>query len=172
MKEKWEVVDNYKNYLISNQGRIFNTRLHKFMKLSRTPKGYVRIGLSKNNKRKVFLVHVLVLYHFLESRPLKKMCNHKNGIKHDNNIENLEWVTNAQNIKHAYDNKLITKHRGVIKNRGEKNGNSKINEDIVRNIKRLFRDGYTQNNISKLLNLGFSMVHAVVREHRWKYVTI
>ncbi len=62
--------------------------------------GYMMITFSKENKKTTFLMHRLVLNAFL---PTNKNfhVNHKNLIKHDNRLENLEWVTQSENMQHA-----------------------------------------------------------------------
>jgi hypothetical protein len=65
--------------------------------------GYLKVSL----KRKLTFVHRIVAETFLEKpKGLNIVVNHKNGNKSDNRIENLEWVTQSQNVKHAYDNNL------------------------------------------------------------------
>ena len=64
--------------------------------------GYRIVNLSKNNNQKTAKVHRLVLAAFMPSIEGKNYCNHKNGNKLDNRIENLEWVTASENHLHAF----------------------------------------------------------------------
>lgn len=69
--------------------------------------GYWVVRLNKNGKTRTLFVHRLLAQIFLV-KPEEKCCvNHINGIKTDNRIENLEWVTHGENMKHAYDMNLI-----------------------------------------------------------------
>ena len=70
--------------------------------------GYKSVSLHKNNKSSRFLVHRLVALAFLERSPIKMFVNHKNGIKTDNRLENLEWCTKSENTKHAFETKLMS----------------------------------------------------------------
>ncbi|NNS07293.1 NUMOD4 motif-containing HNH endonuclease [Erwinia sp. JH02] len=63
--------------------------------------GYLRVGINKNNKQVRFIVHRLVALAFLPEETDKSFVNHKNGIKHDNRLENLEWCTAKENSLHA-----------------------------------------------------------------------
>lgn len=65
-------------------------------------KKYLTIGLSKNKKRKTYLVHILVLQTFKENLLNKKTVNHIDWNTLNNNLKNLEWMTYSENHKHAY----------------------------------------------------------------------
>jgi hypothetical protein len=71
-----------------------------------TPKGYCRLQLQDGDNRKNAMVHRLVAEAFIDNDDKKSEVNHKNGIKDDNHISNLEWVTSSENQIHAYDNDL------------------------------------------------------------------
>ena len=71
---------------------------------------YFMISLCKNGKAKKFLVHRLVAKAFIPNPLNKEQVNHKDGNVHNNVVDNLEWCTNAENTKHAYENYLRTKN--------------------------------------------------------------
>ena len=73
--------------------------------------GYLTIRLSKNGGTYTKYVHRLVAQCFIKRESKRPYVNHKNGIKINNNIQNLEWVTHSENIIHAYKNSLI-KYKG------------------------------------------------------------
>lgn len=110
-EEIWKKIDGYENYFISSLGRIKSLKYgyEKILKPNfDRHKRYLLIGLSKNNFVKMFLVHRLVANAFIENKENKKEVNHKNCITYDNRVENLEWVTKNENMKHAYDNGRVS----------------------------------------------------------------
>ena len=121
MKEEiWKDIEGYEGlYQVSDLGRIRNFQ-NKIMKQHKNHKGYLIIQLSKEGRRKTLIVHRLVAKAFIPNKNNKEQINHINCNKADNNIENLEWVTNEENKKHA-------KLHGLCKSsqRGGKNKRAK-----------------------------------------------
>lgn len=65
--------------------------------------GYKTVTIIKAGKRHTMFVHRLVAEAFIQNPLVKPEVNHKNGIKTDNRLENLEWVTHSENMQHAHD---------------------------------------------------------------------
>ena len=97
-QEIWKKIENYQNYEISNFGNV-----RKILKQTFTIDGYKSIGLvDEFGKSKTFRVHKLVAEAFIENENIDRtMINHKNSIRYDNNIDNLEWCTAKENSFHA-----------------------------------------------------------------------
>lgn len=98
----------YDCYAVSNMGNVKNLRTGKVLNPSIRPDGYKSVLLSRDGKKMSIRVHQLVAQYFLEKEDDKTDINHKNGIKHDNRAENLEWCTKKENMQHAHDNGLMT----------------------------------------------------------------
>ena len=74
--------------------------------------GYKSVTLSKDGIIKTHLVHRLVALSFLGNPPVNKTdVNHRDGNKHNNRLENLEWVSRKENIQHSVDNGLQPKNK-------------------------------------------------------------
>lgn len=105
------IVD-YKNYTIDELGNVFSIRRNKYLKSTIDRNGYVKITLCEDYKQKIMSLHRLLAIHFIPN-PLNKLCvNHKDGNKQNNSLDNLEWCTHSENIKHAYSNKLMIHSKG------------------------------------------------------------
>ena len=74
--------------------------------------GYMQVALSVNKKHTCFKVHRLVADAFIPNHENKPQVNHKNGIKTDNRVGNLEWCTVSENHLHAYGTGLREPHSG------------------------------------------------------------
>lgn len=107
-KEIWKDIPEYNGlYQASNLGRIRSLLTNKILKPRKNSKGYVFYALFKNGERKDFKGHYLILITFIKKEYQNECINHKNGIKDDNRLCNLEWTTLKNNTIHAYENKLI-----------------------------------------------------------------
>lgn len=86
-------INNYDNYYIDKEGKVFNKNTNKYLKGFIGENGYLYYRLSKNNIKKMFYAHRLVSEHFILNPDNYPVVNHKDGNKLNNNVENLEWVS-------------------------------------------------------------------------------
>ncbi|MGB1290537.1 MAG: NUMOD4 domain-containing protein [Pseudoalteromonas sp.] len=102
MKEEWKPIKGYEElYLISNKGNLYSCYTKALAKNHLNKRGYVYLGLTKNKKFKHEYAHRAVAKAFIPNPENKPEVNHINSIKHDNRVENLEWVTHKENMQHA-----------------------------------------------------------------------
>lgn len=160
--EIWKDVLNYEGlYLISSHGRVASIKKEIIMKLSpHVGTGYLKISLKKD-KYKTFLVHRLVLQSFRCESSL--VCNHINGIKTDNNLSNLEFCTQKQNINHSIS-KLGNCRKGI------RNSQALLNENQVKDIIKLLRKKTKLVDIAKLYKVSPVTIGDIKQNRSWKHI--
>lgn len=105
----WKKIKQYDQYEINENGQV--RRKNRFLKPLKCTNGYLQYGLCKNGKVKYFRIHRLLAQAFIPN-PLNKPCiNHIDGIRHNNALSNLEWVTISENHLHAIH---VTKNRVIV----------------------------------------------------------
>ena len=115
-----------KRYEVRADGKVISKRTGKELKFFLDEKGYLKSRvycpeISKNKDgRKPFRQHRLVALFFLDDYDEKKQVNHKNGIKCDNRMVNLEMVTNRENVLHAWRNLDSTERKKKLIERNKK----------------------------------------------------
>lgn len=97
--EQWKTIEDT-NYEVSNLGNIRNLETKRNRKPRQT-NGYLRVNIQKQGKNKDLVIHKEVCNAFVPNPDGKLTINHKNGNRLDNNAENLEWVTQQENVQHA-----------------------------------------------------------------------
>lgn len=120
-QELWKSVVGYEgHYEVSNLGRVRSlnrvvprsgptnatSKQGSLRKAHITPKGYARLQLAKDGDTQNYMVHRLVAEAFIPNPFQKPLVNHKNGVKTDNRVDNLEWATDSENQIHAYETGL------------------------------------------------------------------
>jgi len=158
--EVWKNIEGYEGlYEVSNKGNVrsldrtiinkngkdqfYNGReLKKFM----SNNGYIFFYLSKNHKVKVFLGHRLVAQAFIDNQYNKNCVNHKDSVRTNNEVSNLEWVTSSENRIHGlkegnvFCKKIIAVPKGI--------GDSLFFNSIA-DVKKL---GFTPSAVSNRIN--------------------
>lgn len=118
MREIWKDIKGYEGrYMISNLGNVLTMRYKgkgkaKQLKPYNDEKGYFMVSLYNNKKIKTKRIHEIVAKTFILNPDNLPQVNHIDGNKHNNRIDNLEWCTSKENIRHAWKNGLMKSTKG------------------------------------------------------------
>ena len=139
--------------------RIINESI---LKGSITEYGYIVYKLGGKLNGRMYFGHRLVAKNFLGIVNEKNVVNHKNGIKTDNRLENLEWCTQLENVIHSYK-------MGLSNNYGEKNGNNILTTEQAIKIK-YHLSHLSQKQIAEIYNIKQNTVSQIKNGIRWKNI--
>jgi hypothetical protein len=168
MQEVWKQIKDFEDYKISNLGTVISYKNNKpkILKLADSGRGYKSVWLCSQDKSKRYTIHRLVAAHFIENPQLLPEVNHIDGDKNNNSVNNLEWVSGYDNLKHARDVLGINK-------KGTNHHAAKLTEQDVINIINLYKTGnYTQKQIAEIYNVGSRNVQKITSRTRWKHLQI
>jgi len=180
--EKWKDIKDYDGrYSISNYGRVrtnakeFNS-YNQFGNHIRTTKdrilcikvvknGYAQVGLRHpvTSKKTFYLIHRLVLIYFKPHKHMKDLqVNHKDAVKLNNHIDNLEWVTPMENKLHAMKMGLTP--------RGEAIGKGKLVSENIPVIREMLSQGIPSRTIGKQFNVNKSTILCIKWDRTWCHI--
>jgi len=160
---EFKEIPGCKDYFISKDGIIISkkagkgTRRAALRQYSHTTKCF-GADLMVNGEKKKFKVHRLVALTWIKNPENKPQVNHVNGNRYDNRVENLEWVTDSENKKHA--------HRVLKRARGSNPKKSKEIERAIPLIKALLSVGKKQVDIAKRFGVDPSVISDINRNKR------
>ena len=173
MEEIWKDIIGYEGqYQVSNLGRVKSlprtrdTRYsgikwykEKILKPKICTTKYLSVGLCVDSKYKWALIHRLVAQAFIDNPNRLPQVNHKDGVKSNNIVYNLEWCTSKENIKHAYDINLSPI--------GENKVNSKLTNEDVTKIKEL-KGIYSQRELARMFGVTKGVIYSIHHNITWK----
>lgn len=124
--------------------------------------GYKQVFLRKNGIFYPSRVHRLVASTFIPNLENKKCVNHKNGIKTDNRVVNLEWATHSENEKHAFSIGI------KVNSKGEKHPRAVLNQEAANIIRSKYIKGkYGRRILAKEFNVGTSTIWRIVNNKNY-----
>jgi hypothetical protein len=170
MEEIWKPIVGYEGfYDVSNMGKVRSYRVRGKVKTSGVPQrilahtknnnGYFYISLWKNLESKKRYVHILVLETFNGPKPDGMEVMHVDGNQLNNNIDNLKWATHRQNMSDPDSGICGTRQWMHI-----------LNEDKVREIRRLHSAGVPVKKIQAMYGMSFGGITSVIYRQKWRWV--
>lgn len=167
MREIWKDIGGYTGlYQVSNLGRVqrlFRKR-KKIKSQVKNRDGYMTVSVSTKSIVRVRRVHRLVALAFIPNPKDKETVNHKNGIKSDNHLENLEWSTRKENTNHAWKNHLCENTRKL----GENNNSAKLSwkeVDSIRQEYQPYKNGYLR--VAEKYNVSKTLIEKIIKKEIW-----
>jgi len=180
--EEWKSIPTLCDYQASNKGRIRASIggqvRHQWPLSSHTPYPVIKVGRQK------YLVHRLVAEAFHGPCPVGAEVNHKDGDKTNPHKDNLEYITHAQNVKHAYDTGLSDTVRVASSEamrkahaegrvnycRGERKHNSKLTDQTARLAKDAIATGESDPSIARRFGVARETIRQIRQGRTWKHV--
>lgn len=162
--ETWKVVSgSYGPYEVSSEGRV--RRRGRALIPRITANGYAQVAMySCPNKVTHILVHRLVAASFIGEIADELQVNHKNGIRADNRVENLEIVTASENAFHSY------RELGRDRKQGERHHSCKLSNDEVLRIRERHLFGARQVDSARQFGIDKTSVRDIVNRATWTHI--
>lgn len=185
MDEIWKEIPGYAGkYFASSFGRVRasekrarhcpkgfemeRTVPEKILITNSNMQGYKRTTLTINGNQKFWLVHRIIASTFLPNPDCLPHVNHIDGCKYNNRVENLEWVTHAQNMAHAASLGLTSKATAV----GMENNAARITDKCVREIKIRLASGEGRSSIARDYPVSPSAIGQIKAGRTWAHISI
>lgn len=150
-------------YFITRCGSVYNRKMKK-LSLIKEKKGYLTVKIFfERGKYKWQKVHRLVAKAYIENPLNLPFVNHKNGVKDDNRVENLEWVTNEENIAHAVNILQAQK--------GDKATKLTINSEKAIKVCEMLQDGMRNIDIAATLEIPANIVRDIRMRKSWTHLS-
>lgn len=160
--------DTPTNYIITEEGLVYNIKTEYELKRSMNNKGYyvINIQLGGYGKYKTKLVHRLLGLAYIPNPNNYPIINHKDGIKINISLDNLEWCSYAYNSRHAFDNNLVNPHKHDL---FEKCSCSLRKHKLyeVEFVCSLLEKGYTPKAIQNIFGISAPFASKIYRRQSW-----
>lgn len=173
--EQWIDIEGYEGlYQVSNLGSIrslyrFNKAQNRLYKgkirtLCFDRRGYNILVLCKEGTQKTFKVHRLVAHHFITNTNNKTEVNHIDGDKTNNHVNNLEWCTPSENVKHSYKIGIQEAHKG------EAHINAKLTNEQAQEIRNLKNSkSYSMTELAYMYKVSIATISLIMSGRRYNY---
>jgi len=172
MEEEWRWVPGYEGrYEVSDQGRVRSflfSKTGKLMKLDISNTGYPRVHFQF---KQTWFVHRLVATVFLPNPLNLPVVNHRDGIKINSAVWNLEWATYSDNMRHSWKFLETYKNRVAKSPRGSANHNAKLTETQVLEIRAIYERGEMGSwRLAKRYGISVAGMKSLLKRRTWAHI--
>jgi len=152
-------------YSITKNGNVYSHKNKKFLtNCINEPNGYYIVNLCANKQQKIVCIHKLIAKAFIPNPESKPIVNHIDGNKLNNDISNLEWVTYAEDTKHAIETglrEMPSNNPGVSKR--------KLTIEQAQLARKLFNSGkHNQRELVAMFNVKFYIIRDLIKGKTYK----
>ena len=153
-------------YFICEDGSVWSDISQRMLKPFTNPDGYLLVDLHHNKKSYYRMIHRLVAIYYIPNPNNLPIVNHKDGVKTNPNVTNLEWCTAKENTQHAW-------RTGLIKARyGEDNPANRYSEEKIHQVCHLLEEGkLSYREISKVTGVGITTIYDIRKRGKWKQIS-
>lgn len=166
--EQWRDITGYVGaYQVSSEGNVYSVRFNRILKPQLGKLGYYHVGLSVGGKVKLVHIHRLVALAFLQVPDCmaKPTVDHINYVKTDNQLDNLRWLSNAENSSRTSADNRIHRPRGSAK------PNAKLNEEAVRSIRVEYAAGGTSTyKLAERHKVSHTAIRSLIVKWSWQHI--
>lgn len=180
--EIWRDILGFGLYQASQMGRIrwspdapvpkhdHKARLGRVLRGSKDERGYAQVIVKREGKATTTKVARLIALAFMGRRQENEQINHINGVKSDNRVENLEYVTASENVRHAYAHGLVVIPKGKKNRHSGANRPRKLTEDNVLAIRGRLKTGEFARSIAPDYGVHETTINEIRRREIWAWV--
>lgn len=166
--EVWIMYPEQSEYLISNLGRVYSTKSKKLLSLVMSNRYMSFTAWGPNRTRRQVIVHKEVMRLFKGPRPSGLVINHIDGDRTNNKLNNLEYITQQENMAHAARTGLLSGEA----HRGHKNGNSKLTDRVVLSIVDEIMSGSLIEELSTKYHVHRDTISLILKRKTWTHLNI
>jgi hypothetical protein len=177
LSDRVEALVPFAGYYVSATGEVWSDKRGKLRRLEPTftPKGYAKLCLILDGERKTCRVHRLICEAFHGPPPnAGDLARHLDGNPKNNNASNLAWGTHSQNsidaLRHGTQTGAVNSKASSAKRRGSLNANAKLQEEQVKQVKRLLNQGEGQSAIAVTFGVSKHAIHLIAKGKSWAHV--
>ena len=148
--ETFVEIEGFEKYEVSNLGRVRNIKSGRILKPHLNHNGYLKHHLYKHNKLKELFLHRIIAIAFIDNPEEKPQVNHIDENKLNNDLSNLEWCTERENVIHG------TRTKRVAEKLSQKVIQLDLNDNVLNEFESMVQagqeTGVSRSNISSCCN--------------------